>query len=100
MIAFCTVYSSGLGNSDKNLAKKANGGEWLAGKSFGERASEKEIKVWFDKIGTPTRLSQLEIDSEALINEIAGVAYENAKAWAMQELYPKKNIVQILELAK
>ena len=57
MIAFCTVYSSGLGNSDKNLAKKANGGEWLAGKSFGEIAREKEIKVWFDKIGTPTRLS-------------------------------------------
>ncbi|WP_103642462.1 flavodoxin [Campylobacter concisus] len=49
VIAFCTVYSSGLGNSDKNLAKKANGSEWLAGKSFGERASEKEIKEWLVK---------------------------------------------------
>lgn len=49
VIAFCTVYSSGLGNSDKILAKKANGGEWLAGKSFGERASEKEIKEWLAK---------------------------------------------------
>ena len=25
------------------------GGEWLAGKCFGERASEKEIKEWFAK---------------------------------------------------
>jgi len=77
--------------------------ERFAREIFGLKTADEGIealKVWFDKIGTPTRLSQLEIDSEALINEIAGVAYENAKAWAMQELYPKKNIVQILELAK
>ena len=49
VIPFCTVYSSGLENSDKNLAKKANGGEWLAGKCFGERPSEKEIKEWLAK---------------------------------------------------
>ena len=49
VIPFCTVYSSGLENSDKNLAKKANGGEWLAGKYFGERPSEKEIKEWLAK---------------------------------------------------
>ena len=77
--------------------------ERFAREIFGLKTADEGIealKVWFDKIGTPTRLSQLKIDSEALINEIAGVAYENAKAWAMQELYPKKNIVQILELAK
>ena len=49
VIPFCTVYSSGLENSDKNLAKKANDGEWLAGKCFGERPSEKEIKEWLAK---------------------------------------------------
>ena len=77
--------------------------ERFAREIFGLKTADdgiEALKVWFDKIGTPTRLSQLEIDSEALINEIAGVAYENAKAWAMQEFYPKKNIVQILELAK
>ena len=77
--------------------------ERFAREIFGLKTADEGIealKAWFDKIGTPTRLSQLKIDSEALINEIAGVAYENAKAWAMQELYPKKNIVQILELAK
>ena len=77
--------------------------ERFAREIFGLKTADdgiEALKAWFDKIGTPTSLSQLKIDSEALINEIAGVAYENAKAWAMQELYPKKNIVQILELAK
>lgn len=49
VIPFCTVYSSGLGSSDKNLAKMAGSGEWLAGKCFGERPSEKEIKEWLAK---------------------------------------------------
>lgn len=49
VIPFCTVFSSGLENSDKNLAKMAGSGEWLAGKSFGERPSEKEIKEWLAK---------------------------------------------------
>ena len=49
VIPFCTVYSSGLENSDKNLAKMAGSGEWLAGKCFGERPSEKEIKEWLAK---------------------------------------------------
>ena len=77
--------------------------ERFAREMFGLKTADEGIealKVWFDKIGTPTSLSQLKIDSEALIDEVAGVAFENAKAWAMQELYPKKNIAQILELAK
>lgn len=49
VIPFCTVYSSGFGSSDKNLAKMAGSGEWLAEKSFGERPSEKEIKEWLAK---------------------------------------------------
>ena len=60
--------------------------ERFAREIFGLKTADEGIealKAWFDKIGTPTRLSQLEIDSEALIDEIAGVAFENAKAWAM-----------------
>ena len=70
---------------------------------FGLKTADEGIealKAWFDKIGTPTRLSQLNIDNKALIGEIVDVAYENAKTWAMQELYPKENIAKILELAK
>ena len=77
--------------------------ERFAREIFGLKTADEGIealKAWFYKIGTPTRLSQLNIDNEALIGEIVDVAYENAKAWAMQKLYPKENIAQILELAK
>nr|WP_315062393.1 iron-containing alcohol dehydrogenase [uncultured Campylobacter sp.] len=77
--------------------------ERFAREIFGLKTANEGIealKAWFDKIGTPTRLSQLNINSDAIFSEIVDVAYENAKTWAMQELYPKENIAKILELAK
>lgn len=77
--------------------------ERFAREIFGLKTADEGIealKAWFDKIGTPTRLSQLNINSDAIFSEIVDVAYENAKTWAMQELYPKENIAKILELAK
>ena len=77
--------------------------ERFAREIFGLKTANEGIealKAWFDKIGTPTRLSHLNINSDAIFSEIVDVAYENAKTWAMQELYPKENIAKILELAK
>lgn len=77
--------------------------ERFAREIFGLKTANEGIealKAWFDKIGTPTRLSHLNINSDAIFSEIVDVAYENAKNWAMQELYPKENIAKILELAK
>ncbi len=46
VIPFCTSGSSGIGNSGKELAKKAGSGQWLDGKRFGAGASEQEIRSW------------------------------------------------------
>ena len=45
--------SSGLGRSDELLhdLAGADNGNWLAGKRFGTRASDSEVRGWIDTIG-------------------------------------------------
>ncbi|WP_169764172.1 iron-containing alcohol dehydrogenase [Campylobacter mucosalis] len=57
------------------------------------------LKTWFDKVGTPTSLKQLNIDDEILA-KIIDNAVMNAKAWRMDKLYTKENITEIFALAK
>ncbi|KEA46374.1 butanol dehydrogenase [Campylobacter mucosalis] len=57
------------------------------------------LKAWFDKVGTPTSLKQLNIDDEILA-KIIDNAVMNAKAWRMDKLYTKENITEIFALAK
>lgn len=53
VVPFCTSMSSGLGRSGELLQKiaGADNGNWLAGKRFGTRASESEVRGWIDSIG-------------------------------------------------
>lgn len=53
VVPFCTSMSSGLGRSDELLHEVAgaDNGNWLAGKRFGTRASESEVRSWIDSIG-------------------------------------------------
>ncbi len=51
VIPFCTSMSSGLGDSGRHVAEMASSGNWLDGKRFGTRASEKEIQEWVDSLG-------------------------------------------------
>ncbi len=57
------------------------------------------LKAWFDKIGTPTKLSQLNID-EATLNQVIDNATQNAIDWRMNDIYDKTAITQIFQLAK
>ncbi len=49
VIPFCTSASSDIGNSDKELSKKANGGNWKSGKRFSSYADSSEVKEWLEK---------------------------------------------------
>ena len=53
VVPFCTSMNSGLGRSDVLLHELAgaDNGTWLAGKRFGTRASESEVRSWIDSIG-------------------------------------------------
>ena len=56
------------------------------------------LENWFNKIGAPTTLKELNIDREG-IDEIAENASQTAKVWGFSELYPKETIVEILQKA-
>lgn len=43
---FCTSASSGLGQSDKNLAAAANGGDWRDGVRFQSSVSADDVTAW------------------------------------------------------
>lgn len=76
--------------------------ERFAREVFGVKTAEEGIqalKQWFDKIGTPTRLSQLKIEDDSLVKVIDN-AYNNAINWKMDQLYTKEVITQIFDLAK
>lgn len=76
--------------------------ERFAREIFGLKSADEgtlALKVWFDKIGTPTSLAQLGIEGKVL-DEVIDVAATNAKAWNMTELYSRENIAKILELAR
>lgn len=56
------------------------------------------LEKWFNKIGTPTRLTQLNInknDRDAIIENIL----ENAKYFGIDDIYNKQTIIDILEKA-
>lgn len=57
------------------------------------------LKAWFDKVGTPTSIKQLNISDEILA-KIIDNAVMTAKAWGMDKLYTKENIAEIFALAK
>ena len=50
VIPFCTSLSSGIGESDKLLAKLAGTGNWKDGKRFSSSVSDSEIKKWTDSL--------------------------------------------------
>ena len=50
VIPFCTSHSSELGDSDLELKKDANGGEWQPGHRFFQDVSTATIKSWTDRL--------------------------------------------------
>ncbi|HBS5428243.1 iron-containing alcohol dehydrogenase [Klebsiella variicola] len=56
------------------------------------------LEAWFDKIGTPTRLSQLEIND--VTPELVDIVLENAGWFGIGEIYTREAIVDILNRAK
>ena len=52
VVPFCTSMSSGLGRSGELLHELAgaDNGNWLAGKRFGTRASDSEVRSWIDTL--------------------------------------------------
>lgn len=50
VIPFCTSSSSGLGDSDKNLASAASGGTWLDGQRFRSSVSADDVVEWVDSL--------------------------------------------------
>ncbi|MBN6066858.1 iron-containing alcohol dehydrogenase [Aggregatibacter actinomycetemcomitans] len=76
--------------------------ERFAKQIFGLASAEEGIaalKAWFDKIGTPTRLAQLNIQGEVL-DAVIDNATQNAVKSKMNELYTKDAIREVFELAK
>jgi NADP-dependent alcohol dehydrogenase len=57
-----------------------------------------KLTDWFEKIGAPTTLKDINIPREAIF-KIAENASETAKIWGMQDLYTQENITQILQKA-
>lgn len=51
VIPFCSSFSSGIGNSAKNLEQLAGTGTWLDGQRFGENASASDVDEWIDGLG-------------------------------------------------
>ena len=76
--------------------------ERFAREIFGLKTADEGInalKAWFDKIGSPTSLSQLKIE-EGELKEIIDVAVRHSNDWGMGEIYTKEDITRIFELAK
>lgn len=69
---------------------------------FGLESAEEGItalKAWFDKIGTPTTLAQLNVDEQTL-EAVIDNATQNAIDWQMSDIYSKEAIREVFELAK
>ena len=76
--------------------------ERFAKEIFGLNSADEGInalKAWFDKVGTPTKLSQVGIDSSNL-DEIIALAADYANSWGGKEIYTKENVAKIFEMAK
>lgn len=50
VIPFCTSGSSGIGNSDNQLAELAGSGNWLEGERFSSSVSTSALQAWIDEI--------------------------------------------------
>ena len=57
------------------------------------------IKAWFEKVGTPTKLSQVGVN-EANLGEIIDLANSYTNSWGGSEIYTKENLAKIFEMAK
>lgn len=76
--------------------------ERFANEIFGLYSSQEGIQAlenWFNKIGTPTKLSQFALN-ESNFEEIIKVGLENAKYFGVGEIYTKEVFEEILNLAK
>lgn len=51
VIPFCTSFSSGIGDSAKNLQNEAKGGTWQQGHRFDENTSLSAVDRWTDSLG-------------------------------------------------
>ncbi|MBN2815160.1 MAG: iron-containing alcohol dehydrogenase [Campylobacterales bacterium] len=75
--------------------------ERFAQNIFGKKTALEGIEAlesWFNKIGTPTRLSQFDIH-ESSINNIVENAYTNAQFFGLSKIYTKEVLTEILHLA-
>ncbi|ACQ93529.1 iron-containing alcohol dehydrogenase [Tolumonas auensis DSM 9187] len=75
--------------------------ERFAREVFGKDSALQGIEAfeaWLNKIGTPTRLKQLNIPTDD-INELVDNVFDNAKYFGANELYTKDVIASILEKA-
>lgn len=75
--------------------------ERFAQNLFGKSSAMEGIEAlenWFNKIGTPTHLSQLDIDASR-IDDIVENAYENATFFGLAETYTREVLKEILNKA-
>ena len=76
--------------------------ERFANEIFGLYSSQEGIQAlenWFNKIGTPTKLSQFGLN-ESNFEEIIKVGLGNAEYFGVSEIYTKEVFEEILNLAK
>lgn len=69
---------------------------------FGLETAEEGIaalKAWFDKIGTPTQLKQVNIEGDVL-EAVIDNAMQNSIDWGMSEHYTREAITEVFNLAK
>ncbi|MBE2888899.1 iron-containing alcohol dehydrogenase [Geobacter anodireducens] len=75
--------------------------ERFAEKVFGESNADagiEKLTEWFSAIGAPVTFAQAGLSADA-VDPIAENAFGIAKLWGMDQLYPKKRIAEILNLA-
>ncbi|MBA3025537.1 MAG: iron-containing alcohol dehydrogenase, partial [Sulfurimonas sp.] len=75
--------------------------ERFAHEVFGENSADKGIEMlesWFKKIGSPTKLEDVRIPRDGIIN-LAKNANELSKLWGMGDSYSIETIAKILEKA-
>lgn len=83
---------------DQNLAAF----ERFAREIFGVKTADEGIdalKSWFEKIGTPTRLSEVGVNDENF-SELVEMTHMYAKDWGLNSIYTSENIHQIFTLAR
>lgn len=83
---------------DRNLKQFQRFAKEIFGLSTAEEGIQ-ALTAWFNKIGTPTKLSQLHIDEQQL-ELVIDNATQNAIDWEMSDIYSRQVITQIFKLAK